>query len=54
MAVVECLQSNLKGNDMLETIFWILIGAFVGWHFPQPEWAKAIETKVRSLFASKE
>ena len=39
---------------MLETIFWILVGAFVGWHFPQPEWAKAIEIKVRSLFASKE
>ena len=54
MGVVECLQSNLKGNDMLETIFWILVGAFVGWHFPQPEWAKALETKVRSLFARKE
>jgi hypothetical protein len=39
---------------MLETIFWILIGAFVGWHFPQPSWAKTLETKARSLFASKE
>jgi hypothetical protein len=39
---------------MLETIFWILIGAFVGWHFPQPTWAKTLETKVRSAFASKE
>ena len=54
MAVVDYSQSNSKGNDMLETIFWILIGAFVGWHFPQPAWAKTIETKVRSLFASKE
>ena len=54
MVAVVCLQSNLKGNDMLETIFWILIGAFVGWHFPQPAWAKAIEAKVRSAFASKE
>jgi len=54
MGVVECLQSNLKRNDMLETIFWILIGAFVGWHFPQPAWAKVIETKVRSAFAPKE
>ena len=54
MVAVVCLQSNSKGNDMLETIFWILIGAFVGWHFPQPEWAKAIEAKVRSAFASKE
>ena len=54
MVVAVCLQSNSKGNDMLEAIFWILVGAFVGWHFPQPEWAKALEAKVRSLFASKE
>ena len=54
MVVAVCSRSNSKGNNMLETIFWILVGAFVGWHFPQPAWAKAIETKVRSLFASKE
>ena len=54
MGVLECLLNNSKGNKMLETIFWILVGAFVGWHFPQPEWAKALETKVRSLFASKD
>ena len=39
---------------MLETIFWILIGAFVGWHFSQPTWAKMLEVKVRSIFANKE
>jgi hypothetical protein len=39
---------------MLEAIFWILVGAFAGWHFPQPEWAKSLEEKVRSLFKSKE
>ena len=39
---------------MLETLIWILVGAFVGWHFPQPSWAKAIETKIHSLFANKE
>jgi len=50
MDVVECLLNNSKGNDMLETIFWILVGAFVGWHFPQPEWAKSLEEKVRSVF----
>ena len=21
---------------MLETIFWLAVGAFVGWNFPQP------------------
>ncbi len=54
MVVADYLQNSSKGNNMLETIFWILVGAFVGWHFPQPAWAKAIEDKVRSLFASKE
>ena len=53
---VEEVNEDIRSlmNNMLETIFWILVGAFVGWHFPQPEWAKALETKVRSLFASKE
>lgn len=35
---------------MLETLFWVLVGAFVGWHFPQPAWAKALEEKVKGLF----
>jgi hypothetical protein len=30
---------------MLETIFWILVGAFVGWNLPQPSWAKAFQEK---------
>jgi len=30
---------------MLETLFWIALGAFVGWNFPQPEFAKKIQTK---------
>ena len=38
---------------MLETIFLVLIGAFVGWHFAQPTWAKTLEDKVRSIFAPK-
>lgn len=25
---------------MLETVFWIVVGAFIGWNFPQPSWAK--------------
>jgi hypothetical protein len=35
---------------MLETVFWILVGAFVGWHIPQPSWAKALEDKVKGFF----
>jgi hypothetical protein len=30
---------------MLETLFWIALGAFVGWNFPQPEFAKTIQIK---------
>jgi hypothetical protein len=36
---------------MLETLFWIVVGAFVGWHFPQPEWAKTLEAKVKNLLS---
>lgn len=34
---------------MLEAIFWILVGAFVGWNLPQPEWAKQVEEKIREF-----
>lgn len=30
---------------MLETVFWIVVGAFVGWNLPQPEWAKNFQEK---------
>jgi hypothetical protein len=35
---------------MIETIFLLLIGAFIGWHFPQPNWAIVLETKIKSIF----
>jgi hypothetical protein len=35
---------------MLETIFWIALGAFVGWNFPQPEFAKTIQAKILAYF----
>jgi hypothetical protein len=35
---------------MLETLFWIAVGAFVGWNFPQPEFAKTIQAKIKALF----
>jgi len=35
---------------MLETIFWLLLGAFVGWNFPQPDFAKAIQSKIMGFF----
>lgn len=35
---------------MLETLFWVFVGALVGWNFPQPDFAKAIQAKLWSLF----
>lgn len=35
---------------MLETLFWLALGAFIGWNFPQPEFAKTIQAKVLSMF----
>ena len=30
---------------MLETLFWLALGAFVGWNFPQPAYAKILQEK---------
>lgn len=42
-----------KEHIMLDTLFWIAIGAFVGWNFPQPVWAKMIQEKVQAMLAKK-
>ncbi len=34
---------------MLETLFWILVGAFIGWNIPQPQYAKELQEKIKSL-----
>jgi hypothetical protein len=34
---------------MLDTLLWIAVGAFVGWNFPQPFWAKMIQDKIKSM-----
>ena len=39
---------------MLETVFWIAIGLFIGWNLPQPTWAKNIQNKFTSVVKSKE
>jgi len=39
---------------MIDTLFWILVGAFVGWHFPEPFWAKIIKEKVLSVVQKKQ
>lgn len=35
---------------MLEIMFWVAVGAFVGWNFPQPFWAVMVQNKVKTFF----
>jgi hypothetical protein len=35
---------------MLEALFWLILGAFIGWNLPQPEFAKNIQAKIKGLF----
>ena len=32
---------------MLDTLFWVSVGTFVGWNLPQPFWAKIIQDKIK-------
>lgn len=34
------------------SLLWLLIGAFIGWSFPQPMWAKVLQAKVVEMFKS--
>lgn len=38
----------------MDTLFWIAVGAFVGWNFPQPFWARAIQAKLVDMFSKKQ
>ncbi len=34
---------------MFDTILLLLIGAFIGWHFPEPFWAKIVKEKILTM-----
>lgn len=34
---------------MLETVFWLAVGAFIGWNFPQPQFAKNLQEKIMAV-----
>jgi hypothetical protein len=38
---------------MLTAIICLLIGLFVGWNLPQPDWAYNLQEKVKDFFGSK-
>ena len=48
-AVISSASLMVQEKNMLDTLFWIAVGAFVGWHFPEPFWAKAIKAKVLGM-----
>lgn len=35
---------------MLSTLFWLAVGAFIGWNLPQPEFAKKLQEKITTFF----
>jgi len=37
----------------MTTIITFIIGAFIGWNFPQPDFAKTIQSKIIDLFKKK-
>lgn len=39
---------------MLDTLFWLVVGAFIGWNFPQPQFAKTVFEKVMGFFKTKQ
>lgn len=38
---------------MLDIVFYVLLGAFIGWHFPEPWWAKSVKEKVLGMINKK-
>ncbi len=32
-----------------DTAFWLLVGVVIGWHVPQPDWAKFLWSKLFSV-----
>ena len=38
---------------MFDTLLPLLIGAFIGWNFPQPFWAAALQAKIVAWYKKK-
>ena len=38
---------------MFDIILWIAVGAFIGWNFPQPFWAKIVQEKIQAILVKK-
>jgi len=51
--VKGCDINIKKGETMLDILLWVAVGAFVGWNFPQPFWAKMMQEKIQAMIAKK-
>ena len=49
----SCSINIQKGETMLDILLWVAVGAFIGWNFPQPFWAKIVQEKIQSMIAKK-
>lgn len=36
---------------MVDVLLGVAVGLLVGWHFPQPEWAKNLIIKIKRAFS---
>ena len=37
---------------MFDTLICVFIGMLIGWHIPEPPWAKALKQKLLTLYTS--
>jgi len=37
----------------MDTLFWLAVGAFIGWNLPQPFWARMLQTKLLDFISKK-
>ena len=47
--MISIHMDTVVGQEWKELLL-LLLGAFIGWNFPQPEFAKTIQAKILSLF----
>ena len=47
------INKKKKEKIMLDILLWVAVGAFIGWNFPQPFWAKIVQEKLQAMIAKK-
>lgn len=39
---------------MIDTIFWVVVGIAIGWHWPQPSWVAPIRSWIQARLQKKQ